>query len=404
MARNPHMNLPFASLLQACTRAALATMVLWASAGLAWAQDPPADFKVAFIGDQGLGTNAESVLKLVKAEGTQLLVHLGDFDYVDNPMAWEGQTDKILGPDFLQFAVLGNHDEAKWSGTTGYGALIKKRMEKMGVPYVGELGKKCSFKYKGIFFVFTTPGLDGTGHETFIRQQMEQDNSAWRISNWHVNQTRMQAGTKGNEAGWPVYEESRMAGALIATAHEHSYFRTHLLSNMTNQTIVSKDSLMRLKKGQSFAFVSGLAGQSIRSQSQQGEYIASVYTSTQSATYGALFATFNVNGNPRMASFYFKDIKGKIVDRFTVISEVNMGPTAMRVGRERIAVVPGRFGMPADGEVRISDLNGKAVAQTRAVGGDETEVSGRGRAGVLLVRQADGGGTGGKVGKFVVLP
>jgi hypothetical protein len=79
---------------------------------------------------------------------------------------------------------------------------------------------------------------------------------------------------------------------------------------------------MTIAKGQSFVFVSGLGGASIRDQELSGAWWASIYTSNQRANYGALFGTFNVNGRANLATFYFKDINGNIADRFTVISNV----------------------------------------------------------------------------------
>jgi hypothetical protein len=35
-----------------------------------------------------------------------------------------------------------------------------------------------------------------------------------------------------------------------------------------------------------------------------------VYSSTQGATDGALFGVFHVQGDPRLARFYFKDVDG----------------------------------------------------------------------------------------------
>ena len=46
-------------------------------------QDLPPNFKVAFIGDQYLGSNAVSVLQLIKDEGTDMVLHQGDFDYAE---------------------------------------------------------------------------------------------------------------------------------------------------------------------------------------------------------------------------------------------------------------------------------------------------------------------------------
>ena len=38
---------------------------------------------VAFIGDQGSGDGARAVLELIKAEGADLVLHQGDFDYTE---------------------------------------------------------------------------------------------------------------------------------------------------------------------------------------------------------------------------------------------------------------------------------------------------------------------------------
>ena len=45
--------------------------------------------KVAFIGDQGLGPDATAVLRLIRGEGAEVILHQGDFDYADNPDAWD---------------------------------------------------------------------------------------------------------------------------------------------------------------------------------------------------------------------------------------------------------------------------------------------------------------------------
>jgi len=120
----------------------------------------------------------------------------------------------------------------------------------------------------------------------------------------------MQAGGKADETGWGVYEESRRAGAIIATGHEHSYARTHLLASMQEQQVASDSNELVLEtddpltpedEGRSFAFVSGLGGQSIRDHEVFGDWFASVYSSTQGATNGALFGVFHVQGDPRLA-------------------------------------------------------------------------------------------------------
>ncbi len=74
------------------------------------------EVKIAFIGDQGLGENAQAVLLLMQSEGADVVFHQGDFDYTDDPDAWDNQINEILGEDFPYLASIGNHDETEWEG------------------------------------------------------------------------------------------------------------------------------------------------------------------------------------------------------------------------------------------------------------------------------------------------
>ncbi|MDZ7290167.1 MAG: T9SS type A sorting domain-containing protein [candidate division KSB1 bacterium] len=301
----------------------------------------PVNFKMAFIGDQGLGTNARAVLNLIKSEGAQVVLHQGDFDYQDNPAAWDAQINDILGADFPYFATVGNHDMVKWSGSDGYQQYLKNRLNRLGITWDGDLGVKSSLRYKGIFIILVAPGTLGSGHDAYVRDRLAADNSIWRICSWHKNMRAMQVGDKTDETGWEVYEEARKGGAIIATAHEHSYSRTHLLSNMMKQTVASRADTLVLTKGKSFVFVSGAGGASIRVQKRSGAWWACTYTATQKANYGALFGTFNVNGIPNLATFYFKDIDGKIADRFVVRSEVERATRVEEPGQK----LPSQFSL-----------------------------------------------------------
>jgi hypothetical protein len=70
----------------------------------------------------------------------------------------------------------------------------------------------------------------------------------------------------------------------------------------------------------------GLGGNSVRVQSRclpatppygcNGEW-ASIYTSSQSGTYGVQFITFNA-GSPNLATGYFKNVNGQTIDTFTI--------------------------------------------------------------------------------------
>ncbi len=296
----------------------------------------PQNFKVAFVGDQGHSSGTQKVLQLIKRDTTDLLILLGDFDYGDSPSNWESTLDAALGSDFPILACIGNHDTRKWGGSRGYQQRLIDRCQRLGISWTGELGVQCAVHYNGLFLLFTAPGITGTGHAQFIHDQLAQDQSLWRISAWHKNQNRMQVGGKPDETGWNVYEESRRGGAIIATAHEHSYSRTYLLSDMQNQIVASRSDTLVLTKGKTFAFVSGLGGRSIRNQDRNDDWWASIYTSDQNATYGALFGVFNYKGVPNLAHFYFKNINDEIIDEFWVISHVLEPVTVEEDGQANI--------------------------------------------------------------------
>lgn len=292
----------------------------------------PVNFMIAFIGDRSTNSNAAAVLNLIKSEGASAVLHAGDLGYSHGPQAFEDQTNAILGLDFPYFVSLGNHDDSYYYIPGGYKELLEARMNRLGISWDGELTIKSSFKYKGIFFVLTGPDIFDVEHDIYIRDKLAQDNSIWRVSSWHKNMNLMQVYSKSDETGWPVYEESRKGGAIIATGHAHTYSRSHLLSDIDNPVIDNTSNTLVLSRdaadtpedeGKTFVFVSGLGGRDIKPQLRTGNWWASIYTSTQAATYGVLFGVFNYNGDPNLAKFYFKNINGTIIDEFYVKSYAN---------------------------------------------------------------------------------
>lgn len=348
----------------------------------------PDNFKVAFIGDQGLGAESVAVLQLIREEGASMVLHQGDFEYTDNPDAWEQQINSILGADFPYFASVGNHDVRAW---TGYQQKLIDRLDRIaGTRCTGDLGINSSCTYQGLFFVLSGAGTLGSSHETFIEDELARDDSIWRICSWHKNMTTMQVGRKPDSTGWPVYEICKKAGAMIVTGHEHSYERTKTLISMELQTIDpdwTQPDQIRLAQDASFVVVSGLAGRNIRNQDRclpadfpygcKGEW-ASIYASDQGAQFGALFCTFHVNGQADKAHCYFKDIDGNIPDEFNLTSF--MGSPS----EPDITVTPASYNFPdvtsGNSETRIfeirndGDLNLDVMSITLA-GADPGEFS-----------------------------
>ncbi len=281
---------------------------------------------VAFIGDQGIGWGARRVLELIKDEGAHAVLHQGDFDYKDNPAAWDGMISQILGPGFPYFASVGNHDKPRFRGPDGYQEMLERRLRLIsGARCKGDLGVMSACTYRNLFFVLSGIGTiprrpDEPRHIAFIRQQLAESGSEWKICSWHKNQRTMQVGDKQDEVGWAAYRACREAGAIIVTGHEHSYSRTHLMHDFENKVVASASPILRIAPGHSFVVVSGLGGGDIRRQRHGGPWWAAVYAKDHGAAHGALFCEFSGNSKG-LARCYFKDIAGRIIDRFMIINQ-----------------------------------------------------------------------------------
>jgi hypothetical protein len=285
--------------------------------------------KVAFLGDQGNTRAANAVLRMIRAEGADMVLHQGDFDYEDEPKRWDAKISRILGKNFPYFASVGNHDLKAWHGRNGYQAMLKARLSRIvGARCDGDLGVRSTCTYKGLFFVLSGIGTlpkdspDDPSHIEYLSEQLTRTDAQWRICSWHKNQRKMQTGDKKDKVGWKAYEICREAGAIIATGHEHAYARSHLLESFRDQTIASFSNTLVIKKGMSFVFVSGLGGHSVRQQKRTGAWWAATYTKDNDADHGALFCVFNAGGNRRAAECYFRDIRGRIADRFRIINSI----------------------------------------------------------------------------------
>lgn len=283
---------------------------------------------VAFIADQGSSKDAREVLQLIKAEGADLVLHQGDLDYHDDPRSWDDLVTSILGRDFPYFVSVGNHDTEAWHGRNGYQSKLRARLNRVTeASCSGELGVRSSCTFGGLFFILSGVGTlpdrpDDPDHVAYIRNQLAQTDATWRICSWHKNQTLMQIGGKRDEVGWEPYEACREGGAIVATGHDHAYARTHLMDNFRTQNIASTSGTLKIERGKTFAFVSGLGGRPAYKQERGGRWWATTHSSKQAANFGALFCTFYVNASPDQASCHFKDIDGNIPDSFELISDV----------------------------------------------------------------------------------
>lgn len=278
--------------------------------------------KVAFIGDQGVSSNARAVLSLIESEGADLLLIQGDLGYHDNTATtWEANLTDVLGADFPVLTVVGNHENHEWPL---YKQFIQRRIDRVdNLRCDGDTGVKADCTFGDIQVVQVAPRIfevEGVspddGYADFIRRSFEGSDAAWKVCTWHKNEYQMQVFEKDSQVGWDVYDACLDAGAMVVMGHAHTYSRTHLLSDYETQQVVNRSNEMLLEPGKSFAVVSGLGGHDIKPQVNYGDWFASAYTATQGATHGALFCSMGAEE----ADCYFKSVDGSVPDSFRLLN------------------------------------------------------------------------------------
>lgn len=293
---------------------------------------------VAIMGDQGSGKNTNKVYELIKSEGAEMLIILGDFDYGDDPNGWAADMKAALGDSFPVFGLIGNHDKGEWSG---YQARLQERLDKIpGATCTGDLGVKSSCTYRGLHFILSGLGTLGSDseHEKFIEQDLAADDSLWTLCAWHKNMRDLQAGDKKDDLTWKALQSCQNDGAILLMGHEHSYARTRTLTSVGDKSkghgATGLPELMEVSEGSTFSVVSGLGGKSKRGYDSglhgSDSWWASIYTSDYylkngdevgnfDADFGVLFIRFHVEGNPALAHGYFKNVQGDLIDEFDVV-------------------------------------------------------------------------------------
>ena len=326
----------------------------------------PKKLKIALIGDSGRKEGFGKVLDLIKREGAEMTVHLGDLAYdernPDAPQMFEDQINSVFGPSYPYLFLVGNHDVGHWfqQKPIGYSEILKRRIQNApDLHCEGEPGVKASCTYKGLFFVISGVGTFDVRHEEHIVQALSHaKDHVWRICSWHKNQHDMQAGRKASEVGWEAYKLCQRAGAMIITGHEHSYARTKNLRHIGHRSrdhgAFGDPASLVLGLGKTFNVVTGLGGKSLRTfncRHEKRAWWATVFTDNflmqngaivhnecrddappralsakpggpTHYNFGALFIEFHVDGDQRMAKAEFKTIDGLVIDRFSIFSEL----------------------------------------------------------------------------------
>lgn len=198
---------------------------------------------MAFFGDQDLGTGPLTVLQQISQWGAHAVFHSGDFDYHDDPAAFFALRDSVFAEGFPYLTTIGNHELVMWN--EGYESGLAERMKSLkndtDVRCWGQIGVNMACNFggeRGLVVIMSGVGTCGTGHEAFLEETLRSFPKAqWKLCMWHKVQHLYQTSDNEDETGYGVYDTCRRHGAIVMTAHTHSYSRTVVMSDFANQGI-----------------------------------------------------------------------------------------------------------------------------------------------------------------------
>jgi len=162
----------------------------------------------------------------------------------------------------------------------------------------------------------------------------------WKICAWHFYDKYYHTGkyqeygniVSGDMGGESFYDYCKEQGAIIFSAHDHVYARTHVMSKFSEPVIDKYDSktdaeVVQIRKGATFNILNGVGGYEIYiEQGEQKNYshwqkkYALGANNENAKRFGGLYCKFNVGGNKRKAYCELQRInsRNKVFDKFFI--------------------------------------------------------------------------------------
>eukprot|EP00833_Pecoramyces_ruminatium_P005231 jgi/Orpsp1_1/1179263/evm.model.c7180000068653.1 len=276
------------------------------------------------------------------------LLHLGDFDYSCMP---DKYFEEILDSDrsYQFMGILGNHEGVSECGTEKnqkflhnvYNQMVSSKNSKV----------KCEFSsskfmwacvYKNMRIIGLTSGVNGADKReeqlSFLKKHLRDAKEDWKVCSWHFYDKYFHTGKYPNDgniisgSGESFYDFCREHGAIIFSAHDHVYARTHVMSKFKDPTIDEYDGktsedIVQIREGATIDILNGAGGYEMYvEQGEQKDYrhwqkkYAKGSDGENAKKYGGLFCNFNYGGNNKKAYCEFLRINSsnKLFDAFYI--------------------------------------------------------------------------------------
>ena len=220
----------------------------------------PPNTTIAFVGDSGLRDTADEIYRLMRGEGVSAVVLNGDMDYRADPVGWIARFEAGMGKGMPLFTTVGNHDTRNWvdyqEATLNHWRYVNGSTTTMGMAVAtgagagtgfgagagtgagmrgssecrGSVGVKEVCTHQGLGLLLSGAGSGCGGlqetHTAFFTETLDEfarNKVRWPLCIFHQNVKAMQLGSKGDVVGWDKYDACLKRGAMIITAHDHTY-------------------------------------------------------------------------------------------------------------------------------------------------------------------------------------
>jgi len=310
------------------------------------------EFDMLIVGDSGTEKEARQVMELSKFDA---LLHLGDFDYNCEP---DKYFNKIMDSQrtYQFMGVLGNHEgysecqeKSDRFKSNVYSEMVHQTKNKEVSCVFSESKWMWSCKYNNVRVIGLSSGVNGADKNpeqlAFLKKHLSSATEDWKICCWHFYDDYYHTGKYHDsehknivsKEGDSFYDYCKDHGAIIFSAHDHVYARTHVMSLFKKPVIDTFDKatgeeIVQIRNGASFNILNGAGGYEMYiEQGEEKDYphwqktYAKGSSGENANKYGGLFCRFNVGGNNRKAYCEFRRINtsNKVYDKFTIYRNDN---------------------------------------------------------------------------------
>lgn len=274
-----------------------------------------AETRIVFLGDSSVNDNARRVLRRASQYDPDLILHVGDLDYLDSPTSMERHIDRYFDSDFPYLFVIGNHENLEWYRYQKNN--VERIQENKEIFCEGNHGVFSICYFRGIQMVLSGIGTlcDDSRHFSLLENVTPEP---WNICAFHKVHSSFSIGKKRDEVPLRMYELCNDIGGFIVTGHDHTYARSKTIENVYSKRYTNEQVL---EPGKSVILSVGVGGKGkTRSGNTFNEnYWNAKFTSDSNpeVEYGFLVCDFLLN---HVTCQYVTE-DGNVLDRFEYTKE-----------------------------------------------------------------------------------